>query len=128
MTDKRQYLIFSESDAATAVRAMAALDLTKKWRITIEPYRKRRTTDQNNYMWAMYEEIAKHTGHTPDEIHEHCKVMFLIPRQIIVNGRTTEYRSTTKLNTAEMSEYLERIRAWAATDLNMTLSTYSEAA
>lgn len=128
MTDKHTFLCFDPSDLEVASGMVRALDIKKKWRVTIEPYRKRRTTDQNNYMWAMYEEIAKHTGHTPNEIHEWCKAQFAPPCRVRIRGDVVEYRSTAKLNTAEMSEYLERVRAWAATDLNMTLSTYSEAA
>lgn len=128
MTTKRDLLIFSESDAVNAVKAIGALDLKKKWRITIQLYRKNRTTDQNSLMWSWYSEIAGYTGHSTDEIHELCKAMFLKPRQVSIGDNATEYRTTTKLTTAEMSEYLERIRAWAATDLNLTLSAWGEAA
>lgn len=115
-----------EEQRAHACRVIASLDLSKPWRVQIAPYKKNRSLEQNNYMWAMNTEIAKHTGHTPEEIHEHCKGQFLAPRSVTVKEMTTEYRTTTTLNTAEMSEYLERIRAWAQVDLGIALSAYQE--
>ena len=119
-------IIRNEEIRAAACRVIAGLDLEKPWRVKISPYKKNRSLEQNNYMWAMNTEIAKHTGHTPEEIHEHCKRQFLAPRQIKVDGKITIYRTTTTLNTAEMSEYLERVQAWAQVDLGVALSAYQE--
>lgn len=125
---KREYLIFGTDDWVNLRNAVGGLDLTKKWRVTIAPYVKNRTTDQNSLLWAWYTEISEHTGHTPEEIHEYCKVSFLTPRPIIIEGKNTKhalkYYTTTKLTTTEMTDYMDRIRAWAQTELGMTLSVY----
>ena len=119
-------IIRDEPMRAGVCRMIAGLDLSKPWAVKIYPYKKNRTLNQNDLMWVYNTEIANHTGHTPNEIHEHCKGQFLSPRTVTVNGKTTEYRTTTTLNTAEMSEYLERVRAWAHVDLGVTLSAYHD--
>ena len=124
---KREYLIFGTDDWVNLRNAVGGLDLTKKWRVTIAPYVKNRTTDQNNLLWAFYTEIANHTGHTPEEIHEYCKAAFLAPKIITVGKDTKEYRTTTKLTTAEFSDYIERIYAFAAGELGVRLPVPEEA-
>ena len=119
-------IIRDEPMRAAVCRLIAGLDLSKPWAVKIYPYKKNRTLNQNDLLWVYNAEIAKHTGHTPDEIHEHCKGQFLAPRTVTVNGKTTEYRTTTTLNTVEMSEYMERVRAWAHVDLGVTLSAHQE--
>lgn len=124
---KREYLCFGPRDFVAAMEAINSLDSRKKWRVTIAPYVKNRTTDQNNLLWAWYTEISEHTGHTPEEIHEYCKASFLVPKTITVGKDTLEYRTTTKLTTTEMTDYMDKIRAWAHTELGMTLSVYGDA-
>ena len=120
---KREYLCFEPSDFEVASGMVMALDHTKKWRVTIAPYIKNRTTDQNNLLWKWYTEIANHTGHTAEEIHEYCKASFLAPKFIRIGTEkfAVEYRTTTKLTTAEMSDYIERVYAWAAVELEVRL-------
>lgn len=123
---KREYLIFGDDDWQRAADAILTLDPSKKWRVTIAPYVKNRTTDQNRLLWQWYTEISEHTGHTPEEIHEYCKASFLSPKFIRIGKGGVEYRTTTKLTTIEMTDYMDRIRFWAHTELGMTLSVYGE--
>ena len=78
--------------------------------VSIEPYRKKRSNDQNEYLWGVvYDLIHESSGHTPQEIHEIMKHKFLMTYTDIGDYA----RSTTKLSTVEFMDYVEKIRVWA---------------
>jgi len=96
-------------------------------------YYKRRSTgddekrgNQNGYYWAVVvADIAAHTGHTPEEIHIELRAMFN-PEPSLLSPNITKPGSTQKLTTIEFEEYLERIRAWAATELELSIPLPNE--
>lgn len=99
-------------------------------RITFSAPEKNRSLNQNAYMWGViYTMIASETGHSTEEVHEFMKCMFL-PRHFIRLGKSKKeqqvVKSTTTLSTTEMEEYLERVRAFAAQELNMTIPLPNE--
>lgn len=77
---------------------------------------KARSLNQNAWYWgAILPEIAKHTGHTPEDLHEIYKKMFLPKRFTVYHDQEIELLpTTTTLTTAEFGEYIERIRGDAA--------------
>lgn len=80
-----------------------------------------RTSQQNRYLWSIYNEIALETGYTSNEIHEYAKLKFL-PRQFVdLNGEECEIpKSTRDLSTEEFVEYTDRLIALAG-DLGISL-------
>lgn len=85
-----------------------------------------RTLEQNSFMWrAAYQPIAEQIGEatgtmlSKDDIHEFMKDRFA-PRVIRTNpatGTTKSYpKSTTKFKRQEMSDYLEQVFAWGASN------------
>lgn len=107
------------------IRYVQALDLSKPVQVTIEPYRKKRSLSQLRLMWLWISEVAEHvrehTGMDSEDVHAFLKEKFLPPRIIEIAGEAVEYRTTTKLTTAEMSEYMDRIYAWATQELGLLL-------
>ena len=96
-------------------------------RITIEKYRPKRTDPQNRYYWSVVVgTVAQHCGYTDDEAHEALKWLFLRKRS--EDGKPATVRSTAKLNTQEFEEYLESIKRWAATDLQIYIPDPNEEA
>lgn len=94
----------------------------KPWRVAVVPHRAKRTTEQNKLLWALYTEIARGTGATAEEVHEGLKLLFLPKRQITVGDQVLLVPgSTARLDTAEFSEYVERVQAWAASELGIAL-------
>lgn len=92
-------------------------------RVQLSQPSKPRSNNQNAYMWSVvYEMIADESGHTTEEVHEFCKGMFL-PRKFIAIGGTEQelIKSTTTLSTSEMEDYLEKVREFAATHLNLSI-------
>jgi len=84
--------------------------------VTIKRQSRSRSNRQNAYYWGVVLDIiAKDTGHTPEELHEIYKRMFL--KKKIINYKGKEFPvpgTTTDQDTNEFSEYIERIRAEAA--------------
>lgn len=84
--------------------------------VTVSRRRKTRSTNQNAYYFGVVlKVIADHTGHSVEELHEIFKRKFLPPR--VLTYRDQQIRlpaSTTDTNTLEFTEYIESIRAEAA--------------
>lgn len=85
--------------------------------VTVGHHRQQRSLRQNAYYWgAVLPLIAAETGHTAEELHEVFKRMFLPAKVITYGGREMRMPgSTPDTDTKEFTDYLERIRAEAAT-------------
>lgn len=124
------YILRSDAVRANCIRAIQSLRLDgKPWHVRIEPYKKRRTLSQNALMWAelnwIVDAIGRETGNDADDLHRFFKRKFLPPRIIEINGEVMELEpTTTTLTTVGMSEYMERIRAWCASELGLVLPEY----
>lgn len=90
----------------------------------IDDRRPPRTLLQNNYLWGVvYEYIANDTGLDVEEIHEEMKERFL-PRFFEKDEAGVERpleKSTTRLSTKEFTVYIEKVRAWAGTELGINI-------
>ena len=123
---KDTIIIRNEPPRKLALLTIGALDLEKPWVLTIERETKRRTLSQNALMWKWVGEVVDHvevyTGHDKDEIHDYFKDRFL-PTRIVSFGDDVRKvtGSTKKLNTAEMTDYMNKIYAWATTELGLFL-------
>jgi hypothetical protein len=84
--------------------------------IIIEKCSKKRSTQQNKYLWGVcYKLLSDHLGYTPEEIHEICKYKFL-RKHYDIGKEHLEVGSTTKtLSTLEFEDYTENIRMFGAT-------------
>ena len=85
--------------------------------IVIRPHKSKRTTEQNRRLWKIYQTLAEQVWvggrKYPQEMwHEYCKRQF-IGAEELPDGETVGI-STTTLNTAEMTDYQNKIQAWAA--------------
>ncbi len=80
-----------------------------------------RTVSQNSLMWMWYKFMEEETGQRKEDIHDYYKAKFL-SRQIMIGGRwVTVVGSTADLNTLQMSNYLEKVKADAATEFGFIL-------
>ncbi len=61
------------------------------------------------------------TGQRKEDFHDYYKTKFLT-RQVVIGRRwVTVIGSTTDLNTLQMTEYLEKVKADAATEFGIML-------
>lgn len=94
--------------------------------ITIRPYKSKRSIEQNRRLWKIYQHLADTVWvdgrkFDPETWHEYCKGKF-IGYDVIAMPDGSEIRrpmSSTKLNTAEMTDYQNNIQAWAADEFGV---------
>ena len=80
-----------------------------------------RTLSQNALMWLWFSCIEKETGTDKLDIHDFYCRKFLI-RQICVSGHAISVvGSTSKLNTIQMKNFMDKVQADAATEFGINL-------
>lgn len=84
---------------------------------------KPRSVRENNYYWGVVIQlISDETGMTPEEAHQAMKWQFL-RKQV---GNVFTVKSTAILNTLEFEDYVENVRRFAQTDLNIKIPLPNE--
>ena len=116
------FFIRDENGRKRAVDFLTALNIGKPWQVTIAPLRKKRSTDQNSLYWKWCGIVADETGNTADDVHEFAKSRFLPKHFVTINDETRETRkTTTKLSTKDMSEFMTKFSAWAESEMGIAL-------
>ncbi len=130
----REQLHFNSLIAALSAnwQAMAAMD--KPLGVTVAPYKKKRSHEQNALMWVWLTQISHQAwvaGRQFDEEtwNEHAKREFLPERtskglekwRFLPSGERVLAISTPDLNTGEMSLYMNALEAWAVSDLGVEI-------
>lgn len=97
----------------------------KQYTVEIKLKRKQRSVDQNRLYWMWLKCIMDETGEHKDRLHELFKQRLLGTEEQWALGKYKIFipRSTTSLDTAEMTAYLERVQQFAATELGIVLPT-----
>ncbi len=100
----------------------------KDVRVTFSQPTKTRSTNQNRYYWGVVlTMIAAETGHTSEEIHEYMKDMFLPKVYVSIKGKERQVtKSTTALDTFFFEQYLDQVRAFAGTELQLLIPLPNE--
>lgn len=100
---------------------MCSLLANGRYTVSIARKRETRSMQQNSLLWMWYKCIEDSTGQDKMDIHDYYKSKFLT-RQVNINGRWVNATgSTTKLTITQMSEYLEKVKADAATEMGIIL-------
>jgi hypothetical protein len=92
-----------------------------KYTITIKKAKEKRSIPQNDLMWMWLTCIERETGTPKEDVYMYyCKKFLMKTIQV---GQKLEriYNTSSKLNTEQMSEFLTKIQADAATELGITL-------
>ena len=110
-------ILRGEVQRAFAIRFLTNLkiDPVKPMVVRIEPHKKTRTHGQLALLWM------RHTGYSAEEIHDYLKERFLTPKIVEINGAVVRRYSTKNLTAAEMSDFMAKIEAWAASELGLML-------
>jgi hypothetical protein len=80
--------------------------------IQIKKWRKKRSVNQNAFLWGVvYRYVSDETGFTKEESHQEMARMFLSYQKTMPNGSIKEFvRSTTELETMELEAYIAQIK------------------
>ena len=91
--------------------------------ISIKPHKMTRSGQQNNLYHAIVDQVRVETGNTKKAIKVHCQSEFLESRiEEVAKKQRVVLKSTTELNTKEMSVFLDDVIAWVENDLGITLN------
>lgn len=120
----------NRSKLSEVIAKMEGCDIT----ITIEKTKRKRSNPQNQFYWGVVVVLITNyivdAGNvwTREDTHLCLRGMFL-KTAVLVNesGECIErIRSTTELSTIEWEEYIEQIRAWAASSLGAIIPMPNE--
>ena len=89
--------------------------------LTITRRTEPRTVAQNNLLWMWMECISEETGQPKVDIYDYYCTLFLA-RQVTVGNKTVIVKgSSSSLNTAQMTKFLNLIQADAQSELGINL-------
>jgi hypothetical protein len=96
--------------------------------VAIKKKRAQRSTQQSKYYWGVViTYLSEDLGYTKEEVHQLMGRMFLKYVKSVSDGREEVFvRSTTSLDSAEMTIYIESIRTFALSDLGIYIPDPSE--
>ena len=110
----QRVIIREERQRQHAIDRITALNIETVWDVSIKPYKKNRSLEQNALMWKWNTIIGNELGYTKDEIHETFMRKFLPPVTVNTLDGPAEVYSTKPLKVKEMAEYLNHIERFAA--------------
>ena len=116
--------IASQSDIEAVQQYIGKLPIEngQSFEVTVKKKRIRRTVPQNNLFHLWCKCISDETGEFPERIKKHFKELFLGYEEVEVFGNITkELRETKKLNTLQMSKFMNEVQAWTASELGIVL-------
>ena len=120
-------IIRNESDKDRAMRYINTLNMDKPWRMECKPYKKNRSLSQNKLYFMWMKVIGDSIGYTSEEMHAIMADKFLTTEFVEYGGdKIKRDKSTSKLNTKEFTEYLEKIDRWAASEMGIVLPSPGE--
>lgn len=91
--------------------------------ITVKRQSEKRSIAQNDLMWMWMQCIENETGTPKDEVYMYYCKKFLM-RTVSIGGRMERiYMTSSKLNSKQMTAFLNQIQADAASELGITLPT-----
>jgi hypothetical protein len=91
----------------------------KKVYVVVKTETKARSTQQNKYLWAIYNMLSEHTGNQADDLHEYFKAEFL--KEPLGGAIAYRIKSTTELTTIEFTKFIEEIKRFSASELQFFL-------
>lgn len=102
--------------------------------VEVKVYQPKRTNAQNRYLHAILGEFAMQTGNTLEEtkteyFKKHCNAeLFVVTKTLKHIGVKEALRSSSELDTAEMTTAIERFRNWSASEAGIYLPSPDEEA
>jgi hypothetical protein len=98
------------------------IEKEKIYIVNIGLHRTTRTLDQNSLYWLWIKCIEGETGQNRTELHEFFKGYFLGEKKIRVSGKEiTTTNTTTDLDTKQFTDYMEKVKVFAAAELEIIL-------
>ena len=91
--------------------------------ITVKKVQEKRSIAQNDLMWMWLTCIQNETGTNKDEIYMYYCKKFLMKTVSVGQKMERIYMTTSKLNSDQMSDFLNKLQADALSELGIRLPT-----
>jgi hypothetical protein len=115
-------IIKTQDDKNKALNRISLLVLEKPWEIEIKPYKKNRSLKQNRLYFKWMKIIGDELGYESEEVHAIMADKFLTDKFVEYGGKQIKQdKSTSRLNTKEFTDYLQRIDRFVAQQLGIVL-------
>lgn len=108
------FRVVNEQTKAAAISYIEKLPEGKKYKVSVTLHRDRRSLSQNSLYWLWLNCISAETGNDVDALHDYFKDRFLSRKVEIFGDECSVGTSTTKLNTAEFTAFLDKVQQFAA--------------
>ncbi len=117
-----KFIVNKPEDKTAIVGYIENLPDGKRYDIDITLKREKRSLNQNALYWLWLTCIADETGNDKDILHDEFGKMFLPKRSGNFFGEVIEKAvSTTTLNKAQFTEYLDKIQVFVSSELGIKL-------
>jgi hypothetical protein len=115
--------ILQHSDKQKVMDYVNRLPGGKKYTVEVKIKREQRSVNQNRLYFLWLSCLMDETGEHKDTLHEYFKQHFLgVDERFVFNKyQIIVPKSTTGLDTKQMTDYLERIQQFANTELGVVL-------
>ena len=117
-----KFIIISQANKEAVQQYIDRLPEGKKYEVEVNLCRKRRTIDQNSLYWLWLNCLEAETGNDINTLHDFFKQTYLGLKQTLCFGKQVIREvTTTDLNTAEFTDYLNKVQAFAASECGVIL-------
>lgn len=122
----RQVIITKQSgqvEGMADINGLLSLLPNGVYDVVIKRHREQRTLSQNDLMWMWLKCIEDVTGTPKQDIYLYYCKKFLLRSVSIGDKLETVHDTSSRLNTQQMTEFLNNIQADAATEFGIILPT-----
>jgi hypothetical protein len=116
-------IIDNEQKRERAAQIISKLPISKPLKLTVEPFRAKRSLTANARLWALHQKAAEATDMSADDLHEIMLCRFYGYEEKTVGGIVRQIpleRSSTK-DTKRFAEFMEATEAFYISELGVFL-------
>ena len=110
------FRVVNEQTKAVAISYIQKLQEGKQYNVSISLKREKRSIQQNRLYHLWLNCISAETGNEVEDLHDYFKGRFLARRVVVFSKECDFGISTTKLNTAEFTVFLDKVQQFAANE------------
>lgn len=116
------FILRNRTEREVLCEYLQCLPEDKAYDVSIKLHRAKRSTEANALYWKWIGIIASETGNEREVCHKFFAKKFLgYDTKEFGNERIAIVKSTANLDTAQFSEYMNQVEAFASTELGIVL-------
>lgn len=116
-------ILDTETKRTRAAKIVSQLPVEKPLKLTVEPFRARRSNTANRRLWALHQLAAEATGMSAEDMHEIALCRFYGYEEKKVGGiiRQIPIERSSAKDTKAFAEFMEATEAFYITELGVFL-------